>query len=56
MKVGRMLKICHAYAENDVPQPEYTTHPEDIMIKFSAFKDRIICSVTPKVTAKNSKG
>lgn len=45
-------KICHACAENGVPQPEYTVHPEDIMIKFSAPEDRIIRSVTHKVSEK----
>lgn len=35
-------KICNACAEDGVPQPEYTIHPGDIMIKFTAPKDRII--------------
>lgn len=41
-----------------VPQPEYTVHPGDIMIKFTAPEDRIIYSgkrVTERVTEKESE-
>lgn len=48
-------KICNACQENSVPQPEYTIHPGDIMVKFTAPTDRIIRSgkrVTERVTEK----
>lgn len=35
-------KICDACRKDGVPQPEYTIHPGDIMIKFTAPEDRII--------------
>ncbi|MDR1874081.1 MAG: putative DNA binding domain-containing protein [Synergistaceae bacterium] len=35
-------KICHACDEDGIPRPEYTVHPNDIMIKFTAPEDRII--------------
>ena len=42
-------KICRACEEEGVPQPEYTVHPGDIMIKFIAPEDRVI-KVTDRVT------
>ena len=48
-------KICDACRADGVPQPEYTVHPGDIMIKFTAPEDRIIYSgkrVTEKVTER----
>lgn len=48
-------KICNTCKEDGVPQPEYTIHPGDIMIKFTAPEDRVIHSikrVTEKVTEK----
>lgn len=47
-------KICSACQKDNVPQPEYTINPGDIMIKFTAPKDRII-RVTDKVTDKEQK-
>lgn len=35
-------KICNACREDGVPQPEYTIHPGDIMIKFTAPADRLV--------------
>lgn len=35
-------KICRACREDGVPVPEYTIHLGDIMIKFTAPKDRVI--------------
>ena len=35
-------KICKACADDGSPAPEYTVHPGDIMIKFTAREDRII--------------
>lgn len=34
-------KICDSLKEDNLPMPEYTVHPGDIMIKFSGPKDRI---------------
>ena len=45
-------KICSACEKDGVPQPEYTINPGDIMIKFSAPEDRVIRSVTGRVTEK----
>ncbi len=45
-------KICSVCEKDGVPQPEYTINPGDIMIKFTAPKDRVIRSVTGKVTEK----
>ena len=44
-------KICSACEKDDVPQPEYTINPGDIMIKFPAPEDRVI-RVTERVTVK----
>ena len=35
-------KICDALARDDLPMPEYTVNPTDIMIKFTGPEDRII--------------
>ena len=42
-------KICSACKNDGVPQPEYTINPGDIMVKFTAPKDRII-KVSGRVT------
>ena len=43
-------KICSACQKDGVPQPIYTINPGDIMIEFIAPEDRIIRSVTGRVT------
>jgi len=35
-------KICHALKADNLPLPEYTIHPGDIMIKFKAPEDRVV--------------
>lgn len=35
-------KIFTACKEDDIPEPEYTVHPGDIMIKFTAPEERVI--------------
>ena len=49
-------KMCRACEEDGSPLPEYTIHPGDIMIRFSAAEDRIVRTsinrVTEKVTEK----
>ncbi len=35
-------KICHALKADNLPLPEYTIHPCDIMIKFTAPEDRVV--------------
>ena len=45
-----ICKICSACEKDSVPQPVYTINPGDIMIEFTAPEDRIIRSVTHKVT------
>ena len=42
-------KICDALKADNLPMPEYTVHPSDIMIKFTGPEDRIV-RVTDKVT------
>jgi len=42
-------KICTALKADNLPMPEYTVNPGDIMIKFTGPEDRII-RVTDKVT------
>ena len=38
--LGRGIeKICEACEKHGVPMPEYTLHPEDIMIKFTALQN-----------------
>ena len=43
-------KICSVCKKDGLPQPVYTINPGDIMIEFTAPEDRIIRSVTRKVT------
>ena len=31
-------KICEECAKHGIPNPEYTLHPEDIMVKFTGYK------------------
>lgn len=48
-------KICDACRADGIAQPEYTVHPGDIMIKFTAPEDRVVYSgrrVTEKVTER----
>ena len=47
-------KICNTLRAEDLPLSEYTIHPSDIMIKFSAPKDMVLRSdkVTDRVTDK----
>lgn len=49
-------KMCRACEEDGSPLPEYTIHPGDIMIRFSAAEDRIVRTsinrVTERVTEK----
>ena len=35
-------KICHALKADNLPLPEYTIHPGDIMIKFTAPENRVV--------------
>ena len=44
-------KICNALRAENLPMPEYTVNPGDIMIKFTGPEDRII-RVTDKVNEK----
>ena len=44
-------KICDSQKADNLPMPEYTVHPGDIMIKFTGPEDRIV-RVTDKVTEK----
>jgi len=50
-------KIFHACADDNVPPPEYSIHPNDIMIQFTAPEDRIIFSVrvNDRVTDREKK-
>ena len=45
-------KICTVCKNDGVFQPEFTVHPQDIMIKFSAPEDRIVRTSTDRVTEK----
>jgi ATP-dependent DNA helicase RecG len=45
-------KICNACRDDGVYQPEYTIHPGDIMIKFTAPEDRIVGSITSVASSK----
>lgn len=47
-------KICDSLKADNLPMPEYTVHPGDIMIKFSGPEDRII-RVTDRVTDRVSE-
>lgn len=42
-------KICGALKADNLPMPEYTVHPGDIMIKFTGSENRVV-RVTDKVT------
>ena len=44
-------KICDALKADNLPMPEYTVHPGDIMIKFTGPEDRIV-RVTNGVTGE----
>lgn len=48
-------KICQACDEDGSPRPEYTIHPGDIMIKFTALEDRVIRIGSQRVTTKVTK-
>ena len=43
-------KMCRACEEDGSPLPEYTIHPGDIMIRFSAAEDRIVRTSINRVT------
>ena len=46
-------KICEACKEDDLPVPEFTVNPGDIMVKFTAPEDRVVHGpgkVTERVT------
>lgn len=45
-------KICTACESDGTPPPEYTVHPSDIMIKFTASEDRIIRIADKEVNEK----
>lgn len=45
-------KICAACKNANVPMPEYTVNPGDIMIKFSAPEELVVRYIRPKVTEK----
>ena len=45
-------KICTVCKNDGVFQPEFTVHPQDIIIKFSAPEDRIVRTSTERVTEK----
>lgn len=50
---GREIeKICTVCKNDGVFQPEFTVHPQDIMIKFSAPEDRVVRTSTDRVTEK----
>ena len=52
-------KICDALKADNLPMPEYTVHPGDIMIKFTGPEDRIVRvtdKVIDKVTDKVTEG
>lgn len=44
MKVGEeeSKKICNACKSDNLPIPEFTVNPSDIMLKFTAPEDRIV--------------
>ena len=51
-------KICDACLEDELPVPEFTINPSDIMVKFTAPKDRIVPApgkVTDRVTDKEKE-
>lgn len=45
-------KICTVCKNDGVFQPEFTVHPQDIMIKFSAPEDRVVRTSTDRVTER----
>ena len=45
-------KICTVCKNDGVFQPEFTVHPQDLMIKFSAPEDRIVRTSTDRVTER----
>lgn len=45
-------KICQACGEDGSPLPEYTVHPGDIMIHFTAAEDRVVRTSLDRVTEK----
>ncbi len=45
-------KICTVCKNDGVFQPEFTVHPQDIMIKFSAPEDRVVRTSTDRVPEK----
>ncbi len=48
-----MCFILPDLCKNDgVFQPEFTVHPQDIMIKFSAPEDRVVRTSTDRVTER----
>ena len=52
-------KICDACREDDLPVPEFTVNPGDIMVKFLAPPDRIVVGpdkVTDRVTDRVTDG
>ena len=48
-------KICNSLRADNLPMPEYTVNPGDIMIKFTGPEDRII-RVSDKVNEKVNEG
>ena len=51
-------KICEACKSDDLPMPEFTINPGDIMVKFTAPEERIVRGpggVTEKVTEKEKE-
>ncbi|MCM1189983.1 MAG: winged helix-turn-helix transcriptional regulator [Muribaculaceae bacterium] len=45
-------KICQACDDDGSPRPEYTIHPGDIMIKFTAAEGRIVRTALNQVTER----
>ena len=45
-------KMCRACEEDGSPLPEYTIHPGDIMIRFTAAEDRIVRTSINRVTER----
>lgn len=51
-------KICEACKADELPMPEFTVNPGDIMVKFTAPEDRVVHGpgmVTEKVTEKEKE-
>lgn len=54
--MGRGIeKICDACKSDNLPIPEFTVNPSDIMVKFTASEDRIVHG-TERVTDKVTDG